>query len=60
MPLEAGTTIGSYEVTAKIGEGGMGEVYRARDTKLERDLVLRALPQVSTDDPDRLDQGNAE
>ena len=46
--------IGCYNVTAKIGEGGMGEVYRARDTKLDRDVALKVLPQAFTDDPDRL------
>ena len=54
MPLQPGTTLGPYEVTAKIGQGGMGEVYRARDTKLDRDVALKVLPQAFTDDPDRL------
>ena len=54
MPLHPGTTLGHYQVTAKIGEGGMGEVYRARDTKLDRDVALKVLPEAFTSDPDRL------
>ena len=54
MPLEPGTTLGPYAVTAKIGEGGMGEVYRASDTKLDRDVALTVLPQAFTDHFDRL------
>ena len=54
MALEPGTTLGPYKVTAKIGEGGMGEVYRARDTKLDRDVALKVLPEAFTQDPDRL------
>ena len=49
MPLTPGTTLGPYQVTAKIGEGVMGEVYRARDTKFDRDMALKVLPQAFTD-----------
>ena len=54
MSLTPGTTLGPYEVVAEIGKGGMGEVYRARDTKLDRDVALKVLPPAFTDDPDRL------
>ena len=54
MALEVGSRLGHYDVTAKIGEGGMGGVYRARDTKLDRDVSLKVLPQAFTQDPDRL------
>ncbi len=54
MPLNVGSQLGPYEVTAKIGEGGMGEVWQARDTKLDRDVALKVLPEAFTSDPDRL------
>ena len=54
MSLSAGTKIGPYQVTAKIGQGGMGEVWQARDTKLDRDVALKVLPEAFTSDPDRL------
>ena len=54
MALSPGTTLGPYTVIAKIGEGGMGEVYRARDTKLDRDVALKVLSDSFTSDPDRL------
>ena len=54
MALTVGSRLGHYSVTALIGEGGMGEVYRARDTKLDCDVALKVLPHAFTDDPDRL------
>ena len=54
MSLTPGTRLGIYEVTAKIGEGGMGEVYQARDTTLDRDVALKVLSEAFTSDPDRL------
>jgi len=53
MSLTPGTRLGPYEVVAKIGAGGMGEVYRATDTKLNRDAALKILPDSFTADPDR-------
>ncbi len=44
MALEVGSRLGHYDVTALIGEGGMGEVYRAREAKLDRDVVMRQAP----------------
>src|SRR4249919_3283274 len=53
MPLAAGTRLGPYEIVAPIGAGGMGEVYRAKDTKLHRDVALKILPPAFMADLDR-------
>jgi serine/threonine-protein kinase len=49
-----GETIAHYQVTAKLGEGGMGEVYRATDTKLHRDVAIKVLPQSFAQDAERM------
>src|SRR5688572_14847078 len=54
MALERATRVGHYEITAKLGEGGMGEVYRAQDSKLQRDVAIKVLPADFAADPERL------
>ena len=54
MALAVGSRLGHYDVTALIGEGGMGQVYQATDTKLNRQVALKILPEAFASDPDRL------
>src|SRR5690242_15817006 len=54
MLLAVGTRLGPYEIVAPIGAGGMGEVYRARDTKLDREVAIKVLPAAFAQDPERL------
>jgi Tol biopolymer transport system component len=54
MPLVIGASLGPYQIQAPLGAGGMGEVYRATDTRLKRDVAIKVLPDLFADDPDRI------
>ncbi len=54
MALAPGTILGQYEIRSPLGAGGMGEVYRAHDTRLDREVAIKVLPESLTSDPDRL------
>src|SRR5438132_6864469 len=54
MSLTSGARLGPYEILSAIGAGGMGEVYRARDTRLNRDVAIKVLPEAFAQDADRL------
>jgi eukaryotic-like serine/threonine-protein kinase len=54
MPLDLNTKLGPYELIAPVGAGGMGEVYRARDTRLNREVAIKMLPDAVVRDPERL------
>ena len=54
LALTPGTRLGVYDVLVAIGEGGMGQVFRARDTKLNREVALKVLPDSFANDPERL------
>ncbi|PYS32288.1 MAG: hypothetical protein DMG14_34905 [Acidobacteria bacterium] len=56
MTIVIGQQLGSYEITALLGKGGMGEVYRARDTKLKREIAIKILPEEFSLDPDRVNR----
>jgi eukaryotic-like serine/threonine-protein kinase len=54
MPLGPGTRLGPYEILSALGAGGMGEVYRARDTRLKREVAIKVLPEAVATDSERL------
>src|SRR5437667_9450057 len=54
MSIPVGTLLGSHQIMGLLGRGGMGEVYRARDTKLKREVAIKILPEEFSHDPDRL------
>ena len=54
MTIAAGARIGPYEITAPLGQGGMGEVYKARDGRLQRDVAIKVLPPLFASDPERM------
>ena len=59
MSLAAGTKLGPYEILAPLGAGGMGEVYRARDSGSSRDVAIKVLPAVLAADPERLGRASS-
>ena len=54
MPVSIGSQLGSYEITALLGKGGFGEVYRAKDKKLKREVAIKVVPDEFSSNPDRL------
>src|SRR5512145_1256760 len=60
MTLAPGTRLGTYEIVSPLGAGGMGEVYRARDARLDRDVAIKVLPSTVTTDPSRLERFSRE
>ena len=54
MPFSAGTKLGTYEIVGPLGAGGMGEVYRAKDSKLKREVAIKVLPDAFAHDADRM------